>query len=43
MQTILVLLLAFLGLGLFVRKFNIWTRLLLIGIIVGMVLFIYVT
>jgi hypothetical protein len=43
MQTISALLLVFLGLGLFVRKFNNWTRLLLISVIVGMLLFIYLT
>ena len=41
MLTILVLLLAFLVLGLFVRKINIWTRLLLICIIAVMLLYLY--
>jgi hypothetical protein len=43
MRTVFVLLLAFLVLGLVVRKFNIWTRLLLIAVIAGMLLFLYLT
>ncbi len=40
MQTILVTLLLFLTVGLFTRKYNGWTRLLLSVIIVGMLLYI---
>lgn len=43
MRTVFVLLLAFLVLGLVVRKFNSWTRLLLITVIAGMLLFLYLT
>ncbi len=38
MPTIVAVLVLFLGLGLFTRTYNGWTRLLLIGIIVGMIL-----
>ncbi len=38
MNSIFAVLVLFLGLGLFTRTYNGWTRLLLIGIIVGMIL-----
>ncbi len=38
MRSIVAVLVLFLGLGLFTRTYNGWTRLLLIGIIVGMIL-----
>ena len=40
MKTISVMLVVFLGLGLCARKFHFWTRLLLIGVIVGVMLYI---
>ncbi len=40
MKTVFVLLVLFLCLGLFVQKFHVWTRLLLITVIVGMILYI---
>lgn len=41
MQAIFGLLLLFLGVGLFTRKYNNWTRLLLSALIVGMLLLSY--
>ena len=43
MTITLVILLLFLGLGLVTRKYNTWTRLLLIAMIVGMILLLYYT
>jgi len=43
MKTVFVLLLLFLGIGLFARRYNALTRFLLITIIVGMLLFVYLT
>lgn len=43
MKTVFLLLLLFLGIGLFIRSYNTRTRLLLIGIIVGMLLFEYLS
>ncbi len=43
MPTIVAVLVLFLGLGLFTHKYNGWTRLLLIGIIVAMIVYIYRT
>ena len=40
MKTFFVLLLLFLGLGLFARKYNAWTRLLLISLIVVMLVYV---
>jgi hypothetical protein len=41
MKTVFILLLTFLGIGLFARTYNTRTRLLLIGIIVAMLLYEY--
>jgi len=41
MATILGLLLLFLGVGLFTRKYDNWTRLLLSALIIGMLLLSY--
>lgn len=43
MVTILMLLLVFLGIGLFFREFNTWTRLLVIVVIVGVLAYLYIT
>ena len=43
MEVVFILLLAFLGIGLFTRRLNNWTRLLLIAAIVVMILFSYLT
>ncbi len=40
MKTVFVLLLLFLGLGLFARTYNTWTRLLLITLIVVMLVYV---
>jgi hypothetical protein len=40
MKTVFVLLLCFLSIGLIARTYNVWTRLLLIVLIAGMILFI---
>jgi hypothetical protein len=42
MKTIFVLLVLFLGIGLFVRSYNKWTRLLLITVIAGVIAYLYV-
>lgn len=42
MLSIYALMLLFLGVGLFVRRYNTWTRLLLAVIIAGTVLLLYV-
>jgi general stress protein CsbA len=39
MITIFALLMAFLGIGLFARKYNGWVRLLLLAVICGVVLY----
>ena len=41
MIPIYVLLVLFLGTGLFVRRYNTWTRLLLVAMIAGAVLLLY--
>jgi hypothetical protein len=43
MKTVLVLLAIFLCIGLFTRTYTKWTRLLLLGAIVAMLVFLYVT
>lgn len=43
MKTIFVLLLAFLGIGLFVQTYNKGTRLLLIAVIVVMLVYLYIS
>jgi len=43
MQTIFVLLLLFLGIGLFAHQYNTRIRLLMFAAIVGMLLFLYFT
>lgn len=39
MKTLTILLVIFLGLGLFVKKYNAWVRVLLIGVIVAVLLY----
>ncbi|HJT59401.1 MAG TPA: hypothetical protein VJ761_23030 [Ktedonobacteraceae bacterium] len=43
MVTIILLLLVFLGIGLFFREFNTWPRLLMIIVIVGVLAYLYIT
>jgi hypothetical protein len=43
MKTVFLLLLLFLVLGLFARQYNGWVRLLVSGVVVGMILFISFT
>lgn len=43
MVTIILLLLVFLGIGLFFREFNTWTRLLMIIVIVGVLAYLYIS
>lgn len=40
MKSLTVILLMFLGIGLLTRKFNAWTRLILITVLVGVLLYL---